>query len=77
MAVHPSPIHMTSTALPITSAGRFSPLGPLGIYPFLSYSHLGFDLRDCMGVDLNPLNGFEPKARQTLADNLPLDSRPR
>jgi hypothetical protein len=30
--ISPVAIRMTWTALPITSAGRFSPLGPRGIY---------------------------------------------
>jgi len=32
-SISPVAIFMTWIALPITSAGRFSPLGPLGIYP--------------------------------------------
>jgi hypothetical protein len=28
-------MRMMRTALPITSAGRFSPLGPVGMSPFL------------------------------------------
>jgi transcriptional regulator with XRE-family HTH domain len=68
-SISPVKILMTWTALPITSAGRFSPLGPRGIRRYLSSLRLQKD------SSLRPIHPAKPPARRSWAV-IPWDVRP-